>query len=72
MAIDIPALFKARHIPVGEGVSASEALENIAGIIVGDTVIVIVLAAEPLLLAETVEGHFSLKVAKNIREILSK
>jgi len=33
---------------------------NIAGIIVGDAVSVIVLAAAPLLLAEAVERHFSL------------
>jgi len=42
------------------------------GIIVEDAVIVIVLAAEPLLLAEAVEGYFSLKVAENIVENLSK
>ena len=46
--------------------------ENIVGIIVGDAVIVIVLAAEPLLLAEAVVGNFSLKVAENIGENLSK
>jgi hypothetical protein len=45
---------------------------NIVGIIVGDAVSVIVLAAEPLLLAEAVEGYFSLKVAENIGENLSK
>ena len=46
--------------------------ENIVGIIVGDAVSVMVLATEPLLLAEAVEGYFSLKVAENIGENLSK
>jgi len=42
------------------------------GIIVGDAVSVMLLATEPLLLAEAVEGYFSLKVAEYIGENLSK
>ena len=61
-----------RLFPLAKGASPRETLKNIVGIIVGDAVIVIVLAAEPLLLAEAVEGHFSLKVAENIGENLSK
>ena len=66
------ATFETYVIPVSEGGIAGEIPRNIVGIIVEDAVIVIVLAAEPLLLAEAVEGYFSLKVAENIVENLSK
>ena len=63
--IDLLAIFGTRVISVCEGGLAGEILKNIVGIIVGDAVSVMVLAAEPLLLAETSEVRFSLKVAGN-------
>ena len=72
LAIDTLATFETYVIPVSEGGIAGEILKNIVGIIVGDAVSVMVLTAEPLLLAEAVEGYFSLKVAENIGENLSK
>jgi len=72
LQIDLLATFETYVIPVSEGGIAGEILKNIVGIIVGDAVSVMLLATEPLLLAEAVEGYFSLKVAEYIGENLSK
>ncbi|MDO9580660.1 MAG: hypothetical protein Q7J06_08855, partial [Bacteroidales bacterium] len=59
LQIDLLATFETYVIPVSEGGIAGKIPKNIVGIIVGDAVIVIALAAEPLLLAEVIEGHIS-------------
>ena len=69
---DCLAIFRSRVLSADEGSLADEIMKNIVAIIVGDAVIVIVLAVEPLLLAEAVDGHFSLQVAENTTDKLAK